>query len=128
MPYNHVFSTIDILASHELPVSPRLPDLGFIKPHMNRPEPSKTDKSNRSSQSSVNKLLLQLSNLSLESLNLLPTIQRSAIVHPQTLHKTLLGFLNRRIGLLEILAALELAAQFGDFFGYAVVAAVLVLR
>lgn len=82
----------------------------------------------RSSQSSVNKLLLKLSNLSLESLNLLPTIQRSAIIHPQTLHKTFLGLFNSRVGLFELLAALELAAQLGDFFGYAVVATVLVLR
>jgi hypothetical protein len=82
-----------------------------------------------SSQSSINKLLLQLGNLSLELLNLLPTIQRPTIIQPQTLHQPLLGLFQTRISLvLNTLATLELAAQLGDFLGHGVVAAGLGLR
>ena len=69
-----------------------------------------------SSQSSINKLLLQFGNLSLESLNLLPAIQRSAIIQPQTLHKPILCLFQRSISLIKLLARLEFLAQLGDFF------------
>jgi hypothetical protein len=78
--------------------------------------PATCERTQHSSQSSINKLLLQLGNLSFELLNLLPTIQRPAIIQPQTLHQPLLSLFQTRISLvLNTLATLEFAAQLGDF-------------
>jgi hypothetical protein len=71
----------------------------------------------------LNKSLLHLTNLSLELLNLLPAVQRSAVVLPQAVPDILTRLLKLRRGLLQLLARLELGLQVHDLLLYAVVAA-----
>lgn len=78
---------------------------------------------NRLTASILHKGLLQLADLGLELLNLLPAVQRPAVVLPQTVPDVLTRLLQLRRGLLQLLAGLELGLQVHDFFLHAVVAA-----
>jgi hypothetical protein len=101
-----------IMSLHNVSSIPRLPmSFEHLISRLQTRDTRKTQDNPHSSQSSINKLLLQLGNLSLELLNLLPTIQRPTISL-----------------VLNTLATLELAAQLGDFLGHGVVAAGLGLR
>ena len=69
------------------------------------------------------KRLLQLPNLLLEILHLLPAIQGPPVVRPQTRHQTLLRLLHFRTRFLQLLARFELFSQVHDLFLHAVVRA-----
>ena len=73
--------------------------------------------------SPLDKGLLHLANLSLELLNLLPAVQRSAVVLPQAVPDILTRLLDFRRGLLQLLARLEVGLQVHDLLLHAVVAA-----
>lgn len=73
--------------------------------------------------SPLHKSLLHLANLSLELLNLLPAVQRPAVVLPQAVPDGLARLLDLRRGLLNLLARLELGLQVHDFLLHAGVTA-----
>jgi hypothetical protein len=69
-----------IMSLHNVSSIPRLPmSFEHLISRLQTRDTRKTQDNPHSSQSSINKLLLQLGNLSLELLNLLPTIQRPTI-------------------------------------------------
>lgn len=67
------------------------------------------------------KRFLQLADLLLEILHLLPAVQGPPVVRPQTSHQALLRLLHLRTRFLQLLARIELLSQVHDFFLYAVV-------
>jgi hypothetical protein len=73
--------------------------------------------------SPLDKGLLHLANLSLELLDLLPAVQRPAVVLPQAVPDILARLLDFGRGLLQLLARLELGLQVHDLLLHAVVAA-----
>lgn len=75
------------------------------------------------SSSLLHKRLLHLANLGLEQLNLLPAVQRPAVVLPQAVPDVLARLLDLGRGLLQLLARLELGLQVHDLLLHAVVAA-----
>lgn len=68
-----------------------------------------------SSNCLLDELVLQPLDLLLERLDLLPTVQRPAVVHPQACDNVLLGLGQLGIDLLQLLPLLELRAQLLNF-------------
>lgn len=77
----------------------------------------------RLTASILHKGLLHLADLGLELLNLLPAVQRPAVVLPQAVPHIFARPLELRRRLLQLLAGLELGLQVHDFLLHAVVAA-----
>lgn len=67
-----------------------------------------------SSNGLLDKLLLQPAHLLLKRLDLLPAVQRPAVVHPQACDNVLLGLAQIGVDLLQLLPLLELGAQLLD--------------
>lgn len=76
----------------------------------------------------LHKLLLQLANLHLELLNLLPAVQRSAVMSAETLHYTFLRLLYFRTRLLHLLPCVQLLSQVHNLFLHAITASAGVCR
>jgi hypothetical protein len=78
----------------------------------------------RSSTRFLNECLLQLAHLLFEGLHLLPAIQRSSIVRPQTCHQVLLRLLHLWADLVQLLSRIELLPEVHDLLLHAVVCSI----
>jgi hypothetical protein len=92
----------------------------FYKPSLSVQSSRRLSSSHRyytchgSSNRLLNELVLQPLHLLLERLDLLPAVQRSAVVHPQACDNVLLGLGQLGVDLLQLLPLVELGAQLLD--------------